>query len=386
MIDPSQFYKSLVEAGVNGIVVGVPDSLLRNFTDYLSHFLDKEKHIIAANEGTAVGIAAGFYLSSNKLPLIYLQNSGLGNAVNPLVSLADPEVYGIPMILIVGWRGEPSIKDEPQHLVQGRITPSFIDSMNIPYFILDKNTKPFDLTSNVVNLAKRRDGPVIILVKKNVFLKQKFPKKVLSTKINQLKREDAIKFILSNLPKNSAIFSTTGHISREVYECRLNSKQDHSSDFLTVGSMGHSSQIALGAALSQKKSTIVCLDGDGAALMHMGGLTTIGTSKAKNFVHILLNNGVHDSVGAQPTVGFDISFTKIALSSGYRSVFGPLMDMKSIKDIFNKTENFKGPSFIEIRVKSGARSDLGRPRETPQENKLKFMRRMSKNFHGEYND
>ena len=253
MIEPRQFYKSLVESGANGIVVGVPDSLLKNFTDYLSHFLDKDKHIIAANEGTAVGIATGFYLSSNKLPIVYLQNSGLGNAVNPLVSLADPEVYGIPMILIVGWRGEPSINDEPQHLVQGRITPSFINSLNIPYFILDKNTKTLDLTRNVVNLAKHRDGPVIILVKKNVFLKHEFPKKLSSTKVTQLIREDIIKFILSKSPENSTIFSTTGHISREVYEYRVNSNQDHSSDFLTVGSMGHASQIALGAALSQKK-------------------------------------------------------------------------------------------------------------------------------------
>lgn len=381
MIEPVKFYESLIKAGSGEIVIGVPDSLLKNFSDYLSSFLPKEKHIIAANEGTAVGIATGFYLSSSKIPLIYLQNSGLGNAINPLVSLADPEVYGIPMILMVGWRGEPSMKDEPQHIMQGRITPALIDSMEIPYFILDNNDKSaLNIPDQAVNIAYKRSGPVIILVKKNVFSKcNSFTQQPYSNK-SKLNREYAIGLILSNLPVNSTIFSTTGHISREVYEYRVRSKQDSSSDFLTVGSMGHASQIALGAALSKQNNVMVCLDGDGAALMHMGGLATIGSSGAKNLIHILLNNGAHDSVGGQPTVGFDVSFTKIALSSGYKTVLGPLIEENAVAGSINKLIEFNGPTFVEVRVNRGARPDLGRPKELPKENKIKFMRRLNKDL------
>ena len=231
-------------------------SVLKNFTNIID--ADRSlKNIVSTNEGSAIALGVGYNLSKKLVPCIYLQNSGLGNAINPLVSLADPEVYGIPMILMVGWRGEPSIEDEPQHIMQGRITPALIDSMEIPYFILDNNDKSaLNIPDQAVNVAYKRSGPVIILVKKNVFSKcNSFTQQPYSNK-SKLNREHAIGLILSNLPVNSTIFSTTGHISREVYEYRVRSKQDSSSDFLTVGSMGHASQIALGAALSKQNNVI----------------------------------------------------------------------------------------------------------------------------------
>ena len=376
MISPKAFYETLTEAGVN-FAVGVPDSLLKEFCAYVDAALPADRHLISANEGTAVGIAAGVHLATNGVPLVYLQNSGLGNTVNPLLSLADPEVYGIPMVLLVGWRAEPGVKDEPQHIKQGRVSGTMLDAMEIPWRALDGDPQQAEEHGRwAVTEARRIGGPVVLLARKGAFGKAEEKRTPKPWGENLLTREAAIRVVTASLPAEATVVSTTGHISRELYEQRVNAEQDRSSDFLTVGSMGHSSQIALGIALTRRDHPVVCLDGDGAALMHMGGLGTIGTSDATGYVHVVLNNGVHGSVGGQPTIGFDVSLKEVARAAGYPVVRGPVTDADTIRETITAALEERGPAFVEIHVQPGARDDLGRPKETPAENKRIFVERL----------
>jgi phosphonopyruvate decarboxylase len=372
MISPESFYKTLIDHDVN-FFTGIPDSLLKNFCQHVEIHSNKNNHIIAANEGSAIALATGTYLATGNIPLVYMQNSGLGNAINPLTSLADREVYSIPMLLMIGWRGEPGCEDEPQHIKKGRITPDLLNILDIPFLILDPEEKDLDhFVFSLIKKARDFQCPVAILVRKNVF--SKTITNIKKEESNLLSREKVIKIIISTLPDSSLFVSSTGHISRELYEARKIGSSRGVSDFLTVGSMGHSSQIALGLALSLEKKTIICLDGDGALLMHMGGLATIGTSGLKNYFHILLNNGVHDSVGGQPTTaGFNVSMTGLAKACGYNHVLGPLINEEDIRVGLNKFNNVSGLRFLEIQVKPGARNDLGRPKESPIENKINFI-------------
>ena len=376
MISPKAFYETLTEAGVN-FAVGVPDSLLKEFCAYVDAALPADRHLISANEGTAVGIAAGVHLATNGVPLVYLQNSGLGNTVNPLLSLADPEVYGIPMVLLVGWRAEPGVKDEPQHVKQGRVSGAMLDAMEIPWRSLDGDPQQAEEHGRwAVTEARRIGGPVVLLARKGAFGKAEEKRTSKPRGENLLTREAAIQVVTASLPAEATVVSTTGHISRELYEQRVNAEQDRSSDFLTVGSMGHSSQIALGIALTRRDHPVVCLDGDGAALMHMGGLGTIGTSDATGYVHVVLNNGVHGSVGGQPTIGFDVSLTEVARAAGYPVVRGPVTDADAIRETIATALEERGPAFVEIHVQPGARDDLGRPKEVPAETKRIFVDRL----------
>ena len=376
MITPQVFHEVLASEGVD-FLVGVPDSLLKEFCAYVDAVLPPEVHIIAANEGTAVGLAAGHHLATGSLPMVYLQNSGLGNTVNPLLSLADPQVYAIPMIVLVGWRGAPGVKDEPQHVKQGRVTTAMLDAMEIPYRVLSGEPEAAnDAAYWAASTARKIGGPVVLLAHKGAFAKaeKKSPARHLPSKI--LAREAAIQLIISTLPSGTTIVSTTGMISRELYESRLALGHDRSSDFLTVGSMGHASQIALGIARAKPGRQVVCLDGDGAALMHLGGLSTIGTSTIGNLFHIVLNNGAHDSVGGQPTVAQRISLTAIAKACGYDAVEGPIEDEEAIHDQVERLAQLPGRRFLEVRVRPGSRADLGRPKETPVQNKDLFTVRL----------
>lgn len=376
MISPRAFYEALAANGVN-FLVGVPDSLLKEFCAFVDAALPPERHLIAANEGTAVGIATGVHLASGGLPMVYLQNSGLGNSVNPLLSLADPEVYGVPMIILVGWRGEPGVKDEPQHVKQGRVSPALLDAMEIPYRTLDGDeAEAADLARWATATARERSGPVALLVRKGAFGKAEKRRESAAADAGMMSREDAIGLVTEVLPADVTIVSTTGMISRELYEHRMRLQQDRASDFLTVGSMGHASQIALGIALMRPDKAVACIDGDGAALMHLGGLATIGARQPKRYLHIVLNNGAHDSVGGQPTVGFDISLTDIARACGYAHVAGPLTDAGEIRAALASLATAEGPALIEIRVRTGSRDDLGRPKESPAENKAIFVDRL----------
>ena len=375
MVSPSIFFNFLKKNGIN-FYVGVPDSLLKNFCYYVSKKLPSKQHIISANEGSAIAIASGYNIASGKIPLVYLQNSGLGNAINPILSLADKKVYSIPMLVMVGWRGQPGVKDEPQHQTQGDVTLNLIKSLKKKFKVLDGNEKE-DLkkTSQALKLAKKNLEPVFLIVKKGTF------KKITNIKKNKsqlLSREHAIYLVTEIFKKNFKIIATTGMISRELYEIRKEKNDNKHNDFLTVGSMGHASQIALGICLNSKKK-IICLDGDGAFLMHMGGISTIGNLRLKNFIHIILNNESHDSVGGQPTSASSTSLTSVAMACGYKNIMGPLKTEKDILKNLKLSLNYRtGPSFIEIMVKNGSRNNLGRPKEKPINNKNLFYKNLKK--------
>lgn len=370
MIRPQFFYELLKENGT-GFFTGVPDSLLKSFCAYITANVEGKNHIIAANEGCAVGLAAGYYFATGRVPLVYMQNSGLGNTVNPLLSLADKEVYSVPILLVIGWRGEPGVHDEPQHIKQGRVTCSLLDAMEIPYCILsDKETEAKVQLEKAYSHIKASSSPYAIIVRKGIFDSYKL--KTNETVPTEMSREEVIEKIILNAPSNVCFVSTTGMASRELYELRDKHGQGHAKDFLTVGSMGHASQIALSIALSKPARKIFCIDGDGAAIMHLGGLTTIGTQKPKNMVHIVLNNGAHDSVGGQPTVGRKINLCAVAQACGYDKVV-PVKTLEELQSRLKDLCTNSGSVFIEVLVSKGARPDLGRPKSSPIENKRAFM-------------
>ena len=352
---------------------GVPDSKLKALSTFLmsEYNLDKNHHIIAANEGNAVGIAAGYYLSTKKIPVVYMQNSGEGNAVNPIASLLNEEVYKIPMIFIIGWRGEPGEKDEPQHKFQGKITLSLLDVMNIKYFIIDKNTTDEVVKNAMIEFNELlKDGKQVAFVikKDGIIIDKKYEYK------NEyaLNRDETIEEILDEF-NDAIIVSTTGKISREVFEIREKNNENHDKDFLTVGSMGHSSSIALGIALNKENKKVICLDGDGACLMHMGAMATISKYKPKNMIHVVLNNEAHESVGGMPTTNDKTNFCEVARTLGYEKVY-EAKDKEELKNVLEEIKKINELIFIEVKCKIGAREDLGRPSTSPEENKINFMK------------
>ena len=394
-VDVGEFVDALTSAGVS-LFTGVPDSLLKSFCAYVTDNCG-ENHVIAANEGGAVGLAAGYYLATGNPALVYMQNSGQGNAVNPLASLADPDVYSIPMVLLVGWRGEPGVKDEPQHVKQGKVTISLFETLGVPTEVLpDDESAALELTRRMVDRAKTESRPVALVVRKGLFAEYKLQNR--EDDIAELRREVAIEGILRGLPKDAVVVSTTGMISREVYETRERLGQGHERDFLTVGSMGHAIMIALGIAKAQPKRQVYCLDGDGASIMHLGNMAIAGQSGCENLTHIVFNNAAHDSVGGQPTVGGKIDFEKIAEELGYNVLQSPqdqYVDahqlgveeitggMEWLVSMLEQAESYRSdaldgppprPNFILFKVAKGARKDLGRPKEPPQTNKALYMK------------
>ena len=370
MIDPDKFSKA-VKKNIK-LVVGVPDSLLK----YVCHSLKskfKKNYIISNNEGSSIAFAIGHYLCTNLPALIYMQNSGIGNAINPLVSLAHKKVYGIPMVLLIGWRGELKkniqLADEPQHLTQGKITLEQLKLLQIPYKILNSKEKKIDtLIKNLKNQALKIKGPVALIVRKNTFSKVNLKNEIENNRY--LLRENIIEIILKNIPKNSIIVCTTGLASRELYELRKKNNLNICSDFLTVGGMGHSSQIAAGIAFSSKKK-IVCIDGDGSILMHLGSI--INSSKQSNLTHILINNNVHDSVGGQTTNSSAIDFSKVAKELGYK-ICKRVYKEDDINNEVNKLVRKNVSSFIEIKSNPGYKLGIGRPKETLSYRKKNFMK------------
>ena len=368
MISPEHFYGKLTDMGV-GFFTGVPDSLLKHLCAYLKDNVPDDRNIIAANEGCAVGLAAGYHLATGKVPMVYMQNSGMGNATNPLLSLADPDVYNIPMVLVIGWRGEPGVHDEPQHVKQGKITCTLLETMGIPYGVLPSDEEGCDrLFDTCRKHLVEKGSPFAIVVRKDTFSEYK-PSKKTEDYPYEMSREEAIETI-ATIEKGSIFVSTTGMASRELYEIRDRNGESHDSDFLTVGSMGHSSQIALGIALNRPERRVVCIDGDGAVIMHMGGMSTISTMAPGNMIHIMINNGVHDSVGGQPTTSRDIDIHGIAQSMGYKHVF----TVETKEELEKALECKEGPVFLQVMVRRGNRKDLGRPKSTPAENKNALMK------------
>lgn len=369
MIDPGEFFELLKENGIE-FFTGVPDSLLKYFCAYITDNVPDHNNMIAANEGNAVGIAAGYHLATGEIPLVYMQNSGIGNSVNPLLSLVDREVYHIPMLLMIGWRGEPDKKDAVQHKKQGRITLDLLDTMEIPYVVLSDDIG--DARKSVMETvgSMKEDGLTrAIVVRKGTFSEYKLE----DTGNNyEMSREEAIEIIVEGLGVDDIVVSTTGKASRELYEIREKLGHGHKNDFLMVGSMGHASQIALGVALQKKDRTVVCLDGDGAVIMHMGGLSTVGIKKPDNYKHIVLNNYAHDSVGGQPTASTVVDFTAISENCGYRTVF-TANDRQELKSIIKDLMDSQGPALLEVKVNKGSREDLSRPEMGHMERMRHFM-------------
>lgn len=372
MISPKFFINSLSDRQID-FFSGVPDSLLKNICAYIADNKDEKHNIIAANEGAAIGLAAGHYLATGEIPVVYMQNSGEGNIINPLASLTDKEVYNIPILLLIGWRGEPGVYDEPQHVKQGKITIPLLDVMGIKNIVMSKNEVDFirQLDDALVYMRETNEAFALI-IEKDTFesyslnLKEDFVSQLSMT------REFAIQSVVDSIGKKDVIVSTTGMISRELFEYRTKMNENHQSDFLTVGSMGHASQIALGVALETPERNVYCFDGDGAIIMHMGSMAIIGDKSPANFIHIVFNNGAHDSVGGQPTVGLKIDIPTIAKSVGYRAVFS--VDCKDRLDTaLERIRKETGPVLLEIKVRKGNRKDLGRPSITPIQNKLAFM-------------
>lgn len=354
---------------------GVPDSQLKALGNFLMHTYEPfgVHHVIAANEGNAAAIAAGYHLATGKIAAVYMQNSGEGNIINPAASLLSKKVYAIPVIFIIGWRGEPGVHDEPQHAFQGMVTLKLLEDMDIPYSVVEKGTTPEEL-----EVARRLfDGvlaggrQVAFVVKKDALT---FDEKVTYKNKNSLTREEVIRHIVE-VSGDDAIVSTTGKASRELFEIREARGEDHSRDFLTVGSMGHSSSIALGIALQRPNQKVWCIDGDGAAIMHLGALAVIGTTSPKNFIHVVINNGAHESVGGMPTAAAKLGLSALARAAGYASA-ETVEDAAALDAVLAKAKDTPGPSFIEVKCAIGSRSDLGRPTTTPQENKAAFMKHL----------
>ena len=371
MIAPELFVKTLSRCGIN-FYAGVPDSLLKQLCSYLAANLDGAHNIIAANEGAAVALAAGHYLACGKPGVVYMQNSGEGNAINPLASLTDPDVYDIPVLLVIGWRGRPGVHDEPQHVKQGKITTALLDVMGIEWKVLSK--EPSEALAQIEDCVEKLTSygkTQALIIEKDTF--EPYENKKTEAADLSLLREDAIKTVAAALGEDDVIVSTTGMISRELFEYRESLSQGHARDFLTVGSMGHASQIALGIALEQPKRKVWCFDGDGASLMHLGSLAIVASKSPKNYIHVVFNNGAHDSVGGQPTVALDINLSSVAVHLGYKVAI-TVKHIDALRSVLEEDIPAKeGPVFLEVKVRKGNRPDLGRPTTTTIQNKKAFM-------------
>ena len=351
---------------------GVPDSQLKALCNYLmdTYGIDPKHHVIAANEGNCTALAAGYHLATGKVPVVYMQNSGEGNIINPVASLLNDKVYAIPVIFVVGWRGEPGIHDEPQHIYQGEVTLKLLEDMDIASFVIGKETTEEEMEAKMEEfraiLATGKD--VAFVIRKGALTDAP---KVEYKNDNTMVREQIIQHIVKATGEDP-IISTTGKASRELFETRVANGQSHKYDFLTVGSMGHSSSIALGVAVNKPGQKIWCVDGDGAVLMHMGSMAVLGANKPDNLVHVVINNGAHETVGGMPTVASQIDVVAIAKACGYPNA----VSVGNFEDLDKELLAAKARnelSLIEVKCSIGAREDLGRPTTTALENKQNFM-------------
>lgn len=364
--------ESFVKIIDSDFYTGVPDSQLKSLCNYLmdTYGIHPKHHIIAANEGNCTALAAGYYLATGKVPVVYMQNSGEGNIINPVASLLNDKVYAIPMIFIIGWRGEPGVHDEPQHIYQGEVTIKLLEDMGIKTFVIDKKTTEKELSLVMKDfrsiLAAGKD--IAFVIKKGALTDAPT---IEYTNNNIMVREEIIQHIVKASGEDP-IICTTGKASRELFETREALNQSHKYDFLTVGSMGHSSSIALGVAINKPNTRIWSIDGDGAVLMHMGSMAVLGANRPKNIIHIIINNSAHETVGGMPTVAGSIDLVKIALACGYPNATS-VSSFEELDKVLETTKSRNELSFIEVKCSIGAREDLGRPTTTPIENKRNFM-------------
>lgn len=375
MISPKFFIEEL---GCNGIdfFAGVPDSLLKNICAYIADNMDEHHNIITANEGGALALASGYHLATGKVGVVYMQNSGEGNIINPLASLTDKEVYNIPALLLIGWRGKPGVHDEPQHVKQGKVTTGLLNVMGVNYDVLSQDEeKAAKQIQKAVATMQQTHEVYALVIEKGTF--EDYKLQCVEKNDLTMTREEAIQNVAVALGEKDVIVSTTGMISRELFEYRTAMNQTHARDFLTVGSMGHASQIALGIAMEKTDRKVWCFDGDGASIMHMGNMAIVASKHPKNYVHVVFNNGAHDSVGGQPTVGLKIDLPAIAKAVGYKKTYS-VDDLEALKEVLPLVAGTEGPVLLQVCVKKGNRKDLGRPTTTPIQNKEALMEFLSK--------
>lgn len=356
MLNQKQVFEILAQHGVN-FFTGVPDSYLNGFCNYaLANF--PEQNIIAANEGNAVGIASGHYFATEEIPLVYMQNSGMGNVINPLASLVDKDVYAVPMLLLIGWRGQGNTEpNHPQHKLQGEITPGLLDVMHIPYSILTDDNEDFkDVIEKAISYCRKSRQPYALIAPKGVMAASEKANNV--DAVYPMSREEAIEVILDTMPEDTIYSATTGRATRELFFLRERRNETKSHDFLNVGSMGHASSVSLGIAMEQPNRNVVCLDGDSACIMHMGAMTMVSKVNVPNFMHIVLNNGAHESVGGQPSAGHKLDFTKIAEACGYATVGKAVESETELIEAVSRLQNCGKASFIDCRIHKGLNSKL----------------------------
>jgi len=371
MISCNEFFKILKAKNLT-FFTGIPDS---TFKDWMKFLNDNDnillKNLIACNECEAIALAAGYYLSTNQIGIVYMQNSGLGKAINPLTSLCDPDVYSIPVLLMIGWRGEPGKKDAPQHKKMGKITLSMLETLDIPYTILNPNLNDIKIElEKALQYLKEKQGPYAFIIKKNFFHEYRMKKEIPLD--FELSREEAIQLIVDNLENDTLIISTTGYTSRELFEYQETIKKDKLGIFYNIGSMGCSSSIGLSIALNREEKVIL-FDGDAATIMQMGALTTIGKYSPPNLLHIIFDNQAHESTGGQPTNASVVNFVNVALACNYKS--GLIVKTKEeLLNSLKNLENKEGPNLIILKIKMGSRSNLQRPNKNPVEYKGEFMK------------
>lgn len=362
------FMEKLQKLGID-TVAGVPDSTLKVLCDYLNCQKSFE-HYVTSDEGAALSFAIGTYLATGKVTCVYMQNSGIGNIVNPLTSMANEKVYKIPIFFVIGWRGVPGEKDEPQHKFMGEITTHILELLSVKYFVVDKNTtiEEYDKIMRTARETIEHELPFALIIKPGTFDKENFVK---YQNENLISREDSINQILSHTMLDDVLVSTTGKISRELYECSEKKRGFHDNIFMCVGGMGYASMVAYGIALKKADKKVFCIDGDGAMLMHMGNIAFIGNNPLANFIHICLNNSAHESVGGMPTAGEKTEYVEIARACGYKYT-KLVKTMDNLIEELEKVRDTEGPIFIEVKVSISSRSDLGRPKESAVENKIIF--------------
>ncbi len=355
MVNQQYLFESLKDMGID-FFTGVPDSLLNNFCLYLTRNFEEGKHVMAANEGNAIGIAVGHYMATGSVPIVYMQNSGIGNATNPLLSLTHDCVYGIPMILVIGWRGDPATSDHAQHKKQGELTPVLMKDMDIPYEILDSDETVVDKFAWALAKAKEISSPVALIAKKAILTeivkKQEYPKSKL------MNREEAVSTVVDVLGRDAIYLGTTGRATREVHEQLKAHNVGEGHEFQNVGAMGHVSSVGLGIALAKPEQKVVVFDGDAAAVMHLGAFATNCRYKAGNMIHIILNNGVNESVGGQPSAGYVVNLTEIADACGYRTPGHAVETSEELQAILKDYKKEEMPLFIDVHVRQGIRSDM----------------------------
>ncbi len=368
MINVNDFFYFLKKNKIE-FFSGVPDSILK-YTKEIFEKMPKKNHVVAINEGVATSICIGNYLATGSLPCVYMQNSGLGNAINPLISVAHKKVYSIPLLLLIGWRGAPGLKDEPQHTEKGKITKKLLKNLGIKHCELN-DMKDFSKLKKLIIYSKKNKTPIACLIKKNILYKSKKVNKIIKNK--GIKRGVFIEKLLKSIDKKTKIISSTGYISRELNQIRKNKKINLGDDFYMVGGMGHSSSVALGFSIKKSSNNVICLDGDGALLMHLGSLANIGFYGGKNFKHIVLNNNCHESVGGQKTNMENVNLEKISLGLGYKN-YSFLSSEHKIISMLKSFIKKQGPSLLEVEIQTGSINNLNRPKNLISIKK-KFMKK-----------